>query len=60
MESKLKFKTPDGAIVNLDVDITYPIVLSVNSNTAESSVSVNSPDGTNATVEFIGGREKRG
>jgi|GEM_PF-4901596 len=59
MESKLKFKTPDGTIVNLEVDVTYPIVLSVNSNTAESSISVNSPDGTNSTQEWVGGMKKR-
>lgn len=60
MESQLKFKTPSGAYVTLDVDTSEPILLNIKSADTESKVTVTDPTGVNSTVKFIGGREKRG
>lgn len=60
MESKLKFKTPGGGFVTIEVDTTEPILLNVASVDTESTVTVTDPTGVTSTVKFIGGRDKRG
>lgn len=60
MENRLKFKSPSGVSVTVDFDASHPVVLEVISADTESTVIVKDPTNQTATVEFIGGRERRG
>lgn len=59
MESQLKFKTPSGAYVTLDVDTSEPILLNVKSADTESTVTVTDPTNVTSTQEWVGGMKKR-
>lgn len=59
MESKLKFKTPSGAYVALDVDTSEPILLNVESVDTDSTVTVTDPTSLTSTQEWVGGMKKR-
>ena len=60
MAHVLKFKKAIGTFEEVEFDPTHPVTLEVESATTASTVKVKDPTPQTDTVEFIGGREKRG
>lgn len=60
MENKLKFKSASESDIEMPFNSGYPVVMEMLSTSETCTLIVKDPSSAMTTIEFIGGRERRG